>query len=166
MIVLNLFFNYAISLVYKSPDYNAYCPMDQVVTIPDTQESCVSEGGQWTNNVYYGKPMPAGENMPSGYCDLQFTCRQNFDTAHKSYDRNIFIVLVILGALSVLAASMFKRNEVISSGLALGGVLSFVIASLRYWGAANDLIRLVILAIALGILFWVAMKKFNERIQS
>jgi hypothetical protein len=167
MIVLNLFFNYALSLVYKSPDYIAYCPQPQVVTIPDNQNSCVSAGGQWTNNAYYGKqPVPAGMTEPRGYCDLEYSCRQNFDTANKTYNRNVFVILVVLGALSVLVGNFFKGNAVISNGLALGGVLSFLIASMRYWSAANDLIRVIILAIALGILFWVAMKKFNDRLRS
>jgi hypothetical protein len=166
IIVLNLFFNYAISLVYKQPEFNNFCPMEQVVTVPETQQACVAKGGQWTTNPSFAKPIPAGMNQPAGYCDLQFSCRQAYDTARQSYDRNIFIVLVVLGALSVLAGNLLGRNEVISQGLALGGVLSFVIASMRYWSAANDLIRVIILAIALGILFWIAWKKFNERIQS
>ena len=145
MIVLNLFFNYALSLAYKSPEYNNFCPVEQVVTVPDNQGECVAKGGQWTENAYYGKPVPAGVIEPRGYCDLQFTCRQEFETANKTYQRNVF-----------------ARNEVISSGLSLAGVLSFLIASIRYWSSANDLIRVIILAIALGLLFWVAMKKFKN----
>lgn len=166
VIVLNLFFNYALSLVYKSPDYNTYCPTTQVVTVPDNQNACVEQGGQWTNNAYYGNPVPAGVKEPTGYCDLQYTCRAEYETANKSYQRNVFVVLVVLGALSVLAGNMFVGNPVIASGLSLAGVLSFLIASMRYWSSANDIIRVIILAIALGLLFWIAMKKFNDRVQS
>ena len=69
MIVLNLFFNYALSLVYESPEYNNFCPMEQVVTIPDNQTECTDKGGQWTDNQYYTKPVPApvGVNEPRGY---------------------------------------------------------------------------------------------------
>ena len=163
MIVLNLFFNYAISLVYEAPEYNTFCPMEQVVTIPDNQNECVSKGGQWTDNQYYTKPVPAGVGEPRGYCDLQYTCRQEFETANKEYNRNVFIVLVVLGALSVLGGNMFAHNMVISNGLSLAGVLSFLIASVRYWSSANDIIRLFILAVALGLLFWVAVKKFKNK---
>lgn len=164
MIVLNLFFNYALSLVYKSPEYIDFCPNEQVVNVPDNQNKCVAKGGQWTDNAYYGKPVPAGEIVPAprGYCDLQYTCRQNFEAAHKSYNRNVFIVLVVLGALSVAVGNVFAGNVVISSGLSLAGVLSFLIASVRYWSSANNLIRVFILAVALGLLFWVAIKKFRN----
>lgn len=166
-IVLNLFFNYTISLFYTEPKYEDFCPMTQVVTMPETQDECVAKGGQWTDNAYY-KPGTPSTVSPEvrGYCDLQYTCRHNYDTAQETYSRNIFIILVLLGALSVLAGNFLKGNYVISSGLALGGVLSFIIASMRYWSAADNLIRVVILAIALMILFWIAMKKFNERLQS
>ena len=162
MIVLNLFFNYTLSLVYKQPDFNNYCPASQIVVQPQTQTECVNKGGQWTNDAYYGKPTPAGEIQPAGYCDLQYTCRQAFDSAQKVYDKNVFIALVVLGVLSVIVGNFLKGNEVVSNGLALGGVLSFLIASMRYWGDANDLIRVVILAIALALLFWIAIKKFKN----
>ena len=164
MIVLNLFFNYALSLVYESPEYNNFCPMEQVVNVPDNQNECLAEGGQWTENQYYSKPVPAGVSEPRGYCDLQYTCRQEYQNTYDTHNRNVFVVLVVLGALSVLIGNFFKGNAVISNGLSLAGLFSFLIASVRYWGSADNLVRVIILAIALGILFWIAMKKFNDRI--
>jgi len=164
VIVLNLFFNYALSLVYKQPDYIVFCPVDTspVVTQPKNQNECTTQGGQWTENGAYDKPAPAGEVFPAGYCNLQFTCGQNYEEAQKVYDRNVFITLVLLGALCVAAGTFFTANMVIGYALSLGGVLSFIIASMRYWGSANNLIKVAILAIALAILLWVAMKKFKD----
>jgi len=162
VIVLNLFFNYALSLVYKSPEYMAYCPQTQVVDIPTTEGSCVDKGGQWTkNDVRYIKAPAQGEVVP-GYCDLEYTCRQDYQKASDTYSRNIFVVLVVLGAIVVALGNFLTMNSVIASGLSLAGVLSFIIASMRYWGSANDGIRVLILAIALGLLFWVAIKKFKN----
>ena len=164
VIVLNLFFNYALSLAYKQPGYEAFCPnTSQVVTNPDNEKSCVAGGGQWTNNTYYGKPFAVGEIQPRGYCDLQFTCRNNFETAQKAYDRNVFVTLVLLGALCVLIGNFLKTNMLISIALSFAGVLSFVIASMRYWSSADDLIKVIILGIALAILVWVAIKKFKDQ---
>ena len=163
VIVLNLFFNYSLSLAYKQPVYENFCPnTSPVVTIPDTQKACVDEGGQWTNNSYYGKPMMVGETQPRGYCDLQFTCRNDFDAARKIYDRNVFVTLVLLGAICVAIGSFLKKNMLISVALSLAGVLSFIIASMRYWSSADDLIKVIILAIALAILVWIAVKKFKD----
>ncbi|MEK7186814.1 MAG: hypothetical protein AAB690_00900 [Patescibacteria group bacterium] len=163
IVVLNLFFNYTLSLIYPAPEYEDFCPQSQIVTVPNTQDECVSKGGQWTDNAYYGKPRMVGEEMPAGYCDLQYSCRQAFEDATGPYNKNVFIVLVVLGALAVLVGNLLKGNEVISNGLALGGVLSFIIASMRYWSSADDLFRVIILAIALGLLIWIAWKKFSEQ---
>ncbi len=164
VIVLNLFFNYALSSAYKEPDFNVYCPSQQVNEAITAQKQCTDIGGQWNANDGNGKIDLTKYSTPvAGYCDPQFTCRQEYDTARKVFDRNVFVVLVILGALSVLVGNFFKGNEVISSGLALGGVLSFVIASVRYWSSANDYVHIVILGIALVILFWIAMKKFRNQ---
>jgi hypothetical protein len=58
--------------------------------------------------------------------------------------------------------SFLKSNILIGIALSLAGVLSFIIASMRYWTSADDLIKVIILAISLAILIWVAMKKFKS----
>jgi len=162
VIVLNLFFNYALSLAYKGPEFTAYCPNTQVIQSVDTQEQCVAKGGQWNANIYGAEPKMVVETKPAGYCDLEYTCRQNYEEASKKYDRNVFVILVILGALSVLVGTFIKSNYVVSQGLAFAGVLSFIIASMRYWSRANDLIHVIILGIALALLIFVAYKKFKN----
>ena len=177
IIIVNLFFNYALSLVYQSPTYENFCPTEQVNQNVDNQKACVSQGGQWNENIYNEVGTSRGELTPVGYCNLQYTCQNNYDTAQKAYDRNVFITLIILGALCVAVGSFLKGNAVISIALSWSGVLSFVIASMRYWTSADDWVKVIILAIALAILIWVAVKKFkniqqvttntnNERIQS
>ena len=50
VIVFNLFINYAISLVYKAPDWNSYFTQSQVVEAINTKDECLNVGGQWTEN--------------------------------------------------------------------------------------------------------------------
>ncbi len=167
IIVLNLFFNYALSLVYESPEYESFCPQEQVVVMPGTQEACVIAGGQWNGTTapqyesgYYdaeGRPV-----MQKGYCDVSFTCRQEFTDANDAYQRNVFITLVVLGVVTLLGALIFKTNTVLSIALAWGGVLSLVIASIRYWSSADNLIKVVMLAVALIALIGVAVQKFRD----
>jgi hypothetical protein len=67
-----------------------------------------------------------------------------------------------LGAICVAIGNFLKRNLVVGIALSLAGVLSFIIASMRYWGSADDLIKVIILAIALAILIWLAIKRFKN----
>ncbi len=147
VIVMNLFFNYTLSLVYKAPDYNNYFSQSQVVPAITNEQNCVAVGGQWN------------QMAPQGYCNPDFTKQQQYDVAQKQYDRTIFVALVVLGAISIVCGTLLE-NTVLSLAFAWGGVLSLFIASLRYWSDANNLLKVVILAIALGSLIWTAVKKF------
>ena len=162
VIVINLFFNYTLSLVYKQPDFEAFCPNNsQVIEPVDTKEQCVALGGQWNGNVYI-EASPIEKPIPKGYCDQQFTCRGDYESAQKVYDRNVFITLVLLGAVSVAIGNFLTINMLLGVALSFAGVLSFIIASMRYWSSANNLIKVVILGIALGVLIFVALKKFKD----
>lgn len=168
VIIINMFFNYALSLAYKNPLYEAYCPTQQVNEVIDTQKACVEKGGQWNANnqnigVKGASPYIDNIVVPAGYCNTQFTCQNNYNVAQKIYDRNVFITLVILGAICVALGSFLKSNLLIGMALSLAGVLSFIIASMRYWTSADDLIKVIILAIALAILIGVAIKKFKDK---
>lgn len=154
VIVMNLFFNYAISFIYNEPTYDQFVKPAQVIGSTYTKDSCLEVGGQWTE----GLGSKTGSN---GYCYPDFTNQKNYETARKVYDRNVFITLVILGVI-VLVLSAFIKISILSLSFSWGGVLSLVIASMRYWGNADKLIKVLILAIALATLIWLAVKKFNK----
>ncbi|HUD04057.1 MAG TPA: hypothetical protein VMR73_01010 [Candidatus Paceibacterota bacterium] len=149
VIVLNLFFNYALSLVFQAPDYNTFCMQEQVVPTINNQTLCVSAGGQWNG----GTP---------GYCNSQFTCSNKYQAAQNVYERNVFVSLVALGVIIIIASAFIKGVEVLSLSLSLGGVLSFIIASMRYWSSADNFIKVAILGVALVGLIWLAIKKFKD----
>jgi len=89
------------------------------------------------------------------------TCQNNFQTAENKYDRNIFIILIVLGVVSLILGA-FLANEIVTLGLSWGGVLSLIIASMRYWGTADNIIKVLILGFALAVLIWLAIKKFGK----
>ncbi|MCK5021789.1 MAG: hypothetical protein KAR54_00890 [Candidatus Pacebacteria bacterium] len=167
VIVLNLFFLYAIKVAYPKPVYEDFCQKEQVIERIDNQEQCLEKGGQWDENigVIYdrGIEIPIGiEGRTKGYCNLNFVCNNEYDEARENYEKNVFIMLIILGVVSVVAGFLTIGKEVVSIALSLGGVLSFVIASIRYWQYASDWLHLIILGIALAVLMYLAIKKFTE----
>lgn len=168
VIVLNLFFNFAISSFYHAPKYDDFCKADQIKIQPTTREACVSGGGQWNESSAVEKieQEPGVVNTQpikvQSYCDINFTCQKEFETANNLYQRNVFVTLVILGIISLLIGFMLSSVSVVSLGLSFGGVLSLVIASIRYWSAMDEFIRVIILGLALVILIWIGIKKFKE----
>lgn len=159
-IVLNLFLTYAVDVVYDQPQYEDFCPVRQVVKEIDTQADCLEVGGQWNPNV--SDKSVQDVSVPAGYCDQDFTCRQKFEDESGIYNRNLFVVFVIVGALALMASVFLTGAEAVSLGLSFGGVLSFIIGSVTYWSDMNDLLRVAILGLALVALIWLAYKKFKD----
>lgn len=164
VIVLNLFFNFAIKLVYNAPEYNQFCEEKQVQISPDTQEACVEVGGQWNDQGFKRAPVSERVVVPAetGWCDVNFTCAQEFKDVSDVYQRNVFVVLVILGVVSILVGVFTSQISAVSLGLSLGGVLSLVIGSTRYWSSMDDILRVIILGLALVALIWVGVRKIKD----
>lgn len=166
VIVLNLFINYSLSLVFNSPEYTDFCKQDMSPekAVIDTADKCTAKGGQWNPNpAYTGKPTPAGYIEPRGYCDEYFTCNNQYQDANKAYEKKVFVSLVLIGVVIMIASVFVGGGEVLALSLSLGAVLDFVVASVRYWTLADDVLKVVILAIALIGLIWLAIKKFNTK---
>ncbi|PIP73072.1 MAG: hypothetical protein COW88_03120 [Candidatus Lloydbacteria bacterium CG22_combo_CG10-13_8_21_14_all_47_15] len=169
VIVLNLFFNSAIKVAYHEPEYTDFCEEKQVRVIPETKDECLEVGGQWTEDrfVQYGLlerepvPVPKIATEKEGYCDPDFTCRQGYEDARDVYERNVFVAWTIAGVIAIIVA-IFVPIETLSLSLSLGGVVSLVIGSTRYWSRMDDVLRLVVLGIALVALIWVGIKKIRE----
>jgi hypothetical protein len=161
VIVINMFFNYAISLIYSAPQYDQFCKQEQVIEAITTKDACLAKGGQWDAN-YYGKPSIPGETIPAGYCNLQFTCNNDYNDARITYEKNIFIALVSLGILLVAVSFMLSFNWILSVSASMGGLLSIIIASIRYWSEAGNALRVAILFVALCTLIYFAVKKFKD----
>jgi hypothetical protein len=158
VVVMNLFFNYAISLVYKEPVYENFVKPAQITGTIKTQEECVKVGGQWNENNYIDEN---SKIKTAGNCDENFTKQNEYNSAVKVYEKNVFITLVILGVLSLIA-SAFIHLSILALSFSWGGVLSIIIASMRYWSNADNLLKVIILGVALGTLIWLAVKKFSK----
>ncbi|MBU4479972.1 hypothetical protein KKG48_00825 [Patescibacteria group bacterium] len=162
IIVLNLFFAYAMKVIYKAPQYEDFCQKEQVIEKINTKEACLEKGGQWNENII-DRGLVTGEvsvQVP-GYCNLNFVCNNEFIDAQENYEKNVFMTLIGLGVLSIIIGFMIASTEVVSMGLSLGGVLSFIVASIRYWQYASEYLQVIILGLALVVLIWLGVKKFK-----
>lgn len=158
VIVLNLFSNYTVSLLFKEPAQEAYIKPAQVVENVSTKDKCIAVGGGWSENVY---PTDKGLTKVEGSCDINYTNQLNYQKARASYEKKVFITLIIFGVLLLVLAG-FIAVQILAISFAWGGVLSLIIASIRYWSLADSIAKVVILALALALLIWLAVKKFNK----
>lgn len=88
-------------------------------------------------------------------------CYDEFQPIENLYKRNVFIILAILGVLSIIIGILVKDLQALSFGLMLGGLISIVYGIMRYWAQMNEYLRFIILGILLIILIWISYKKLR-----
>lgn len=170
VIVLNLFFIFSIQLVYNEPQYEDFCPQEQVRVVPQNKEECLAVGGQWVDDKFIQRGLPRPERLEpaviekeqEGYCNPEFTCREDFEDARATYERNVFVGLVAFGTLTLIASFVVRALAVIAPALSTGGVLALIIASVRFWSHMDEYVRVIVLGVALVALIWLGVKKFNK----
>lgn len=155
-ITINLFLVYVVRVIYHAPEFTAFCPQEQVNEAIATSEACVAVGGQWNASI------PSDKTAATGYCNTTFTCQQNFDAVNRVYNRNVFVVFVLAGIALLLGSVFLRGSEAVSLGLSFGGVFALIVGSLSYWSDMNDILRAVILGVALIALVATAWKQFRD----
>lgn len=153
-IVLNLFFFYAIKVIYPGKDYEDFCPQKQEIVKILTAEECIEKGGQWDGSFI--------NKEETGYCNQDFKCAQQYENFRAGYEKNVFIILIVLGAISFGVSFLTGINQTLATAFSVGGIFTFVIASMRYWDLAEDWLHLLILGLALAVLIWLGVKKFKD----
>lgn len=163
MIVVNLFLVYLVDVFYDTPDYLGFCPDQQVNRLIASESACLEVGGQWNEGID-AKMMTPQPAMPasSSYCNATYTCQKQYEEAMKIYNRNVFVVFVLVGILLLAGSVSFAGSEVLSLAFSFGGVLAFLIGAVRYWSDMDDMLRVLILGVALASLIFMAWKKFKE----
>ena len=156
VILLNLFVWTGIRTFYKGPDRNDYC-IDYRIPIV-TEQDCISANGQWKKTqVEPSSPKPVQE----GYCSDKPTCFTLYEEAIKPYNRNVFIIYVILGLVSLLIGFLIKVDSV-SAGLNFGAIILFVTGTIRYWSEMQEYLRFIITGFALALLIYFGYKKIKD----
>lgn len=171
IIVLNLFFNYGIYTFYKNPKYEDFCKQEIFSKQYSNKEECEKIGGLWADNQAYYKPVPDGRSVPvpaseiaepKGWCNSYYICEKEYRSVLEVYNRNVFIILIIAGVISIVVGFMVGQSEAVSLGLSFGGLISLIIGTIRYWSNMDDYLRFVILGISLAILIWLGLKRFRN----
>lgn len=146
VVVMNLLFGYGVRTFYRSgPKYNDYCP-----AVYQTPVAPVSVGGKFAN--------PANTSTKADYQ----SCNRDFQAAQALYNRNVFVILIALGILAVSASFLALPYEAVSLGLSLGGVLSLIVGTVRYWSDMDDYLRFGVLLAGFVALLWLGIKKIRD----
>jgi len=160
IIVLNVFINTGVFTFYKPPEREDFCADFFRI---QTEDECIAEGGEWISGRGFVETRGEAIAQPlaEGRCLESKECRDEYRQARGVYNRNVFVVLLIAGLLSLFAGFLLNADAV-STGLSFGGILSIFIGTVRYWSDMDEILRFVLSGIALIILIWVGYKKFKR----
>ena len=161
VILANVFLTYLVRVIYHEPEFEDFCVEEQVVEPITNREACLSAGGQW-HEPDPSEPIPAGMENRVGYCDEHYTCSEEYDDARALYNRNLFLIFTVVGAILLLVSTQLSGVSVVSTGISLAGVLALIIGSVRYWSDMDDLLRVGVSGVALVALIALAWKKFKD----
>jgi hypothetical protein len=160
VIITNLFFHYTISFIASEPKYENFCQIRSEMI--STAEMCVTAGGQWTNFPLSPKEITEAvkTSNPTGWCDADFTCRGEFESRQSVYNKNVFVAMIVI-SVALVAVGMFMVVQVLSLGMVWSGVLALIIATIRFWNDASNIMKVIILGLGIAILVWLAIKKMQ-----
>ncbi len=88
-------------------------------------------------------------------------CYDDFQPVDNLYKRNVFIILSILGVLTIILGLFLKEVPAVYLGLMIGGLINIIEGIIRYWAQMNEYFRFVILGVLLVLLIWISYKKLR-----
>ncbi len=123
-----------------------------VYSIPESIK-CMNDNGM-VETKYDSKNCPVYDN-----CNY---CNKYLMDAQKKHGQTTFIILAILGVLTIIFGVYFKI-EFIGSGFMYGGIIILFYATIRFLMDQNKYIRILILFIELMIVILIGYKKLNKK---
>lgn len=142
-IIFLMFCVFGTKLIYDSPEYEDYCDYGELGKIDPVNNS------EYYNQVYQ-------------------ECSEKYDIANKNYSKNMFIISIIFGVLVIALCTIFIAVNSISGGLMLGSLMFIIYGTSRYWSYMDDLMRFIVLGVALAVLIYVSywVSKRGENIKA
>lgn len=169
IIILTIFVVvYGINTFYDKPKYDSYCGEFKTQEIIETQERCEEIGGKWIlfNDGEIPRPVKPVEGIEEGYCDRDFSCRSEFESASENYYKNLFLITLPLGIAIIILGALVFGLEAVGAGLMGGGVGTILYGVGGYWRYSDNLIKFLLSLIGLIIVIKVAYwfnKKFEGK---
>lgn len=160
LVLVTTFTTRLFQLAFHKPDYNTFCP-DNLYTKQYLNETdCSAEGGQWSS--YALSPTPEGiapaKDAVTGSCNITYTCNKAYEEANKTFERNMFIAIVLVG-LILLIVSTFITQKLLALSMAITGGFITLYGAIRYFGNAPEVVRLIFLAIGILVLIYIILKR-------
>lgn len=165
-----MFCVYGTKLIYEEPRYSDFCDNTYYrfdypdKTLDTTNCNFNAELKEKTNKCYKDNGIPRFDYDENGceydlFCDM---CNAEYSEVSEHYNKNLFVISLIVGLIIISASVIFIKISAISGGLMLGSLFYIIFGTANYWSFMEDVLRFVILGIVLGVLIWLAYYLSNK----
>lgn len=147
--------NVGFSLFLTKPDFRDFCGDFRTIEIIDNREQCEDVGGRWEEFS-----SPRGEI--DGFCDRDFTCRQEYDDARGDYNQIRYYVFAGIGFVLLLIGLIIPVTIIQVVGLSSGG---FLVVEGILFNLQNKIIvffSLLAIFIIFAIVAWRTIRKIKN----
>lgn len=171
-VVFMLMLGYGIEAFYPSPKYDDFCKPNigsyPVKAYDYTGANCTfnKQLQEKADLCLQESGMPVydyddnGCNVAIKECDY---CQKNYDNANKDYSKVLFIISLIVGLITLFIGYKYLSVEPVGSALMASGVGAIFYGSVRNWDNLSDILRFLLLVIALVFLIWIALRVNKKR---
>jgi len=163
IVILTIFVTVnGIGVFYPKVEYSDFCNEFKTAEVIETHERCEEIGGRWTQEDIRCVTTPCVQ----GYCDRDFTCRQDYESAQEERAKKVFYVALPFGILILLVGGFLFHLEAVGAGLMGGGVGTIVYGAGSYWQYGGELFRFIISLLGLTAVIFLAYwfnKKFGKK---
>lgn len=135
---------YGINTFYSSPEYNDFCGEYQTAEYIDNPIRCEDVGGYW-----YYDGLKSTDGKVTGYCDRNYYCSREYNSAQENWYRNIFFIGLPLGIIILLIGAFLFSLEFVGVGLMAGGVITIIYSTWGFFIQSADWVRFVISLVGL-----------------
>lgn len=147
---------------YPSPNYSDFCPEVRTAEYVDNSVRCAELGGKWNSDLYAKPVDPDSSIREAGYCDLDYYCREEYDSARDSHSQKVFFISIVVAIFAFAVGYFVLSVEPVGSALIGSGFWSVFWGSVINWSNFSNIWRFLLLLIALVFVVWLALRLNNK----
>lgn len=147
---------YGIHTFYSSPEFSDFCNDSSWEPVPRSAQDCLDKQGKWIDYSKYEG------NEESGYCDLNYSCSQEYSSSQKIWSKNLFYIGLPLGILIILLGAFLFKLEFVGAGLMWGGVITIIYSTWGFFMQSAQAMKFILSLVGLVIVIYFAYR-FNRK---
>src|SRR3989338_1032367 len=158
---------YGIQVFFPAPEYEDFCSNDRF------QPKIIEPAAQCPRNAAAEPVQSAGQlcyesggfpeyNYNNSGCIIGVKrcnyCQKDFNDARLNYEKEVFIIAIIIGLITLFIGYGILSAEPVGSSLMASGIGAIFYGGARNWENLGNIWRFLLLLVALISLIWIALQ--------